>query len=215
MSSENSSITATKETRFFRAKIDLYVRRAEEYLGMSRFEKALDVIQLLEGLSTRNPAVAELRSRIEQVQSAVVHGTTNGDTTPPNGHHVRSNLLILLVDQDEQVLTSLTHTLRLYGFRVMGAGTFEEALRSLSLATPDVIISEVNFADGPIGFDLFFWVRNHSHLVDTPFLYLVSRITREMLIAGKRFGVDDFILKPLDPEVVVASLMNSLTLRKL
>jgi FixJ family two-component response regulator len=35
-----------------------------------------------------------------------------------------------------------------------------------------------------------------------------------MLVAGKRFGVDDFIQKPADAEIVTASIANSLNHRR-
>jgi DNA-binding response OmpR family regulator len=44
-----------------------------------------------------------------------------------------------------------------------------------------------------------------------PFLFLATRIDRDTLIAGKRLGVSDFVLKPLDDDLVIASILNCLS----
>jgi DNA-binding response OmpR family regulator len=122
--------------------------------------------------------------------------------------------LVLVVDQDERILMSLATSLRKYGFTALGAASFDEAVEAITRYAPSMIISEVNFEKGPVGFDLYLWIRNNGMLSTIPFLFLATRITRDMLIAGKRMGVDEFIVKPLDEEVVMASVLNCLWKRK-
>jgi DNA-binding response OmpR family regulator len=68
----------------------------------------------------------------------------------------------------------------------------------------------VNFEGGPAGFDLFLWVKTNSVTAGTSFMYLATKIDRDTLVAGKRLGVDDFILKPLDEDILIASIMQCL-----
>jgi DNA-binding response OmpR family regulator len=143
--------------------------------------------------------------------NGVPHHSSNGSKDV--GRRRRAGI-VLIVDQDEQVLASLTDALQRYGFETIGASSYEEALETLSLIPPDVVISEVNFEAGPKGFELYQWVKTNLVGRDIPFLYLASRIDRETLIAGKRFGVDDFLAKPADTEVVLASIVNCLSRRR-
>jgi DNA-binding response OmpR family regulator len=122
--------------------------------------------------------------------------------------------LVMIVDQDERILTSLTESLRGYDLEAAGASSYKEAVATITKITPDLVISEVNFADGPAGFDLFLWIRTNSSTQGIPFLFHATRIDRDTLIAGKRLGVDDFILKPFDGDVVIASIHNCLFLQK-
>jgi DNA-binding response OmpR family regulator len=122
----------------------------------------------------------------------------------------RRHRIVMVVDQDERILKRLTEKLKKYGFETVAASTYDEALEVLGMLTPDVIISEVNFANGSAGFDLFFWVRSIAGLHKLPFMFLATKIDREVLIAGKRLGVDDFLTKPLDDDVVAASISNCL-----
>jgi CheY-like chemotaxis protein len=131
-----------------------------------------------------------------------------------NGARHQHQALILCVDQDERVLTSLSNILRRHGYQWIGAASYDEATDVLSDIVPDVVISEVNFEAGPRGFDLFLWLRSNPSMKKIPFLFHATRIDQEILIAGKRFGVDDFIVKPADGEVVAAAVTQILQRRK-
>jgi DNA-binding response OmpR family regulator len=121
---------------------------------------------------------------------------------------------VLVVDQDERLLLELAVSLSRSGFQVVGAGTYDEAIEALGTMKPDIVISEVNFENGPKGFDLYLQLRTNSAFMDTPFMFLATRVDRDTLIAGKRFGVDDFVVKPADSEVITASIINCLARRK-
>ena len=121
---------------------------------------------------------------------------------------------MLIVDQDERVLTSLTSALRKYGFGAVGAGSYDEAIEAITSYHPDMVVSEVNFENGSVGYDLYLWIRTNIRTRELPFLFLATRIDRDTLIAGKRLGVADFVLKPLDEDLVTASILNCLARMK-
>lgn len=207
--------TISVENPYRKAKVEHYVERVEELMRMARYsaaKKTLSTILLLEpnsraGLALEKHidlALAELAP-----MSAPSRNASNG-----NVRYLRRGELVLVVDQDERILASLAGTLRKYGFGAIGAGSFDEAVEVLSNFKPSLIISEVNFENGSVGYDLYLWIRHNEELKSMPFLYLATRVTREMLIAGKRMGVDEFIVKPLDEEVVMASIVNCLSRRK-
>jgi PleD family two-component response regulator len=201
--------------RFLRAKADHFLRKAEECIQMARFTAARHYIGRAEELNPENAGGKALQSIIDQHLFETQHrgnGVSNGSGT--NGTKRRRSELVLLVDQDEQLLTGMGEALRKYGFQVLGAINYDEAVETMSLITPDVVVSEVNFENGPRGFDLFQWMKNNLTSRSIPFLFLASRIDRDTLIAGKRFGVDDFLQKPVDEGVVSASILNCLARRR-
>ena len=122
--------------------------------------------------------------------------------------------IVMIVDQDPRVLSSLGETFRGYGFPVVGAAGIDESAEVLADCMPDVVLSEVNFDSGPRGLDLFQQLKQLSPAHDVVFLFLVARLERTLEIAGRRMGVDDFIVKPFDPDVVAATVMRCLTRRK-
>lgn len=203
----------TPRETYHQAKIEHFIRRACEFVRMGRYPLARKAVDTALVLDPSNGDGVALRSQIDTMLAELMQrqqGAGNGQI----GERRRRNELILCVDQDERVLTGLGGTLRRHGYRCVGAGSYDEATDLLVRLVPDVVISEVNFEAGPRGFDLFLWVRSNSSFKETPFLFHATRIDRDILIAGKRFGVDDFIVKPADGEVVAAAVTQTLLRRK-
>ncbi len=208
----------TPAESFRRAKIEHYLDRAQEYVEMARYNVARKTLQTVYSLDPANQNGKVLEKVIEDSLYKILHRTNgaagaNGLNPAGGPRHKRSEL-IMLVDQDEKLLVSLTQTLRKYGFEAISAGSYEEAVETMTMIKPDVVISEINFENGPRGFDLYLWLKTHASQYSIPFLFLAARIDRDMLIAGKRFGVDDLLLKPVDNEVVTASIINALARRR-
>jgi PleD family two-component response regulator len=197
---------------FRQAKLEHYLQRAEDFLQMARYRPALRALTSVYRLDQNNSSARSLQKRIEYYIEASKNRTVDGHVFGTNGDRLRRRRkeLILLVDQDERVLTSLTSTLRKHGFGATGASSYDEAVEAIAEFAPDMIVSEVNFENGSVGYDLFLWVRTNARTGAMPFLFLATRIDRDTLIAGKRLGVSDFVLKPLDDELVVASILNCL-----
>jgi PleD family two-component response regulator len=201
-----------------RAKVDHYMERARECFQMGRYLGASRLIDAVFGLEKENAEAEELRraaaAALAQIEERPKNG--NGGADRDNGTQGRSRRkeVVLLVDQDERLLTSLVGTLHRYGFLAISAASYDEAMETFAAAKPDVVISEVNFDSGPRGYDLYLWLKTNHADESIPFLFLATQIDRDALIAGKRFGVDDMILKPVDDDVVIASVINCLARRK-
>jgi PleD family two-component response regulator len=200
-----------------RKKVDHYLRIVQDHVDMGRYISALKTLDIVFSLDRNNQDARDIRKAVDDILSRMLHRGKNGHSTDESFHPpatLRRNELVMIVDQDERLLKSMTDSLRKYGFMSIGASSFEEAVDTYALVRPDVAISEVNFETGPRGFDLYSWLKTNSGRDNIPFLFLATRIDRETLIAGKRFGVDDLILKPVDNDVVIASVINSLSRRK-
>jgi PleD family two-component response regulator len=213
----NSDIALGPQT-FKQAKIEHYLQRAEDYLQMARYRAALNTLSTVSGLDQNNSAAKSLQKRIEYFVDSLKRSELLPEGVRGNGSFVharrRRRELVLVVDQDERVLTSLTLTLRRHGFGAVGAGSYDEAIAAVAEYAPDMVVSEVNFENGSVGYDLYLWIRTQVHRGELPFLFLATKIDRDTLIAGKRLGVSDFILKPLDDDLVVASILNCLSRTK-
>lgn len=116
---------------------------------------------------------------------------------------------ILLVDEDNDTLLELATKLRAQSYAVIAAGTLDEAFAALGSVTVDAVISEVNFSDGVFGFDLFEFVRSQSGRNRVPFIFMSAVLDRTTLLIGKRLGVDDLLTKPVDTELLVATLQGT------
>ncbi len=203
----------TPRETFHQAKIEHFVRKASDFVRMGRYPVAHKTVEEILVLDPLNGDGIALRTQIEAAFAELMQRSrANGEGH--NGERRRRNELVLCVDQDERVLVGLSATLRRHGYRCVGAASYDEATDMLERLLPEAVVSEVNFAAGARGFDLFLYVRSNPAFAHTPFLFHATRIDRDVLIAGKRFGVDDFITKPADGEVVAAAVTQALQRRK-
>ncbi len=128
-------------------------------------------------------------------------------------HNVRKNRIrgtALLVLPEDALLKELVYTLRLHAYSVIAAVSADEALASLHIGTPDIILSALEFPGKGSGFDLYQSVRSLPELRSVPFLFIAPSFDRTTQIIGRRLGVDEFITVPIDYEMLFATMTGRL-----
>jgi len=118
---------------------------------------------------------------------------------------------ILIVDDEKTILLTYSAILRRHGYTVLIAESVEAALVILEKQTPDLILSDVMFPSPTEGgFEFYNQVRNNRRFDGVPFL-LMSGVSDEYIVrAGMRLGVDGYLLKPFDNEMLLATLEGKL-----
>jgi putative two-component system response regulator len=123
---------------------------------------------------------------------------------------------ILLVENNVLVRQMLVKTLEIEGYNVLQASDGEAALRYMEQLTPDLIISDIQM---PLlsGVELYKIVRDNSLWVAIPFIFLTSSASPEEIKRGRELGVEDYLVKPIDPDdllrIVHARLLRSMELQ--
>ncbi|MEE1656929.1 response regulator [Microvirga sp. CF3062] len=119
--------------------------------------------------------------------------------------------LILCVEDDPCIRSDITEELGEAGYLVAEAEDGVAALKVLEQRKPDLILCDISM---PImgGFDLLHTIReNHPSLDDVPFMFLSVMGDRENIIQGKNFGADDYLVKPVDFDIMLAAINTRLT----
>ena len=116
---------------------------------------------------------------------------------------------ILVVEDEKVTRLVITNLLKREGFDVLSAEDGSEALRALKGQKVDLILSDIHM---PImdGFELFGKVQLDPNLRPLPFIFLTSLTGQEHLMLGKELGVDDYLMKPIDRDVLLASIRGKL-----
>jgi DNA-binding response OmpR family regulator len=114
---------------------------------------------------------------------------------------------ILLVEDDSQIIKSLTLNLQLSGFEVQAAETLGLAWQKFSGQALDLILLDVNLPDGT-GLDFCKKVRESGS--DVPILFLSARTDEETVVEGMNIGADDYIRKPFGTEELKVRMKKSL-----
>jgi len=110
---------------------------------------------------------------------------------------------LLVVDDDPAVLEALALVLDLDGFEVTTAVDGREAIRTMSVATPDAVILDV-LMPGLDGLEVCRRIRATGNR--TPVLMLTARGEVSERVAGLEAGADDYLAKPFAREELVARL---------
>ena len=107
---------------------------------------------------------------------------------------------LLLVEDEESIGSLVRAYLEQSGYRVAWVRSGEEALGSLELLRPRLVILDIGLP-GADGFDVCRGIRARS---DVPVLMLTARDEEADRVAGLEFVADDYVSKPFSPRELAA-----------
>jgi DNA-binding response OmpR family regulator len=113
---------------------------------------------------------------------------------------------ILVVDDQVQILKLLEGILGQSGHDVTTAIDTFDALAKLAGQTFEMIITDAIMPGGASGFDLVRTVRSKPEYNGMPIILLTGRREKKDVARGIEAGVDDYVVKPLDPDLFLAKV---------
>jgi len=118
---------------------------------------------------------------------------------------------ILIVDDEEIARTSLADILRLEGHEIKAVSSGEQAVRALENEPFDVMLLDLRMP-GMGGIDVLRAVVDQ--LQGLQVIVLTAHGSLDSAIQALRFRVHDYMLKPVSPEQIIASIEKALTARQ-
>ncbi len=118
---------------------------------------------------------------------------------------------VLLLDDDNAFLANIKDVLSESGFTCVAMNSGEDGLKVLESFTPDIVICDIDFGKPKMnGFTFFEKFRAIDRLIDVPFVFM-SGLDQDIVVrAGKQMGVDDYLTKPFDAEMLIATIEGKL-----
>jgi two-component system KDP operon response regulator KdpE len=113
---------------------------------------------------------------------------------------------ILIVDDERPIRRFLRTTLSAQGYQVMDAATGEEALSSMAVHRPDIVILDLGLPDLD-GIEVTRQIREWSQV---PILILSVRDQENDKVAALDAGADDYLTKPFGAKELMARLRAAL-----
>lgn len=113
---------------------------------------------------------------------------------------------ILIVDDQKSVLLTLESILQTKGHIVLQAMNAHDALDQLAAQHVDLIITDAVMPGGPSGFELIVTVRKNEKYTDLPIVLLTGKREKKDVERGIGVGANDYIVKPVDPEIMAAKV---------
>jgi two-component system phosphate regulon response regulator PhoB len=109
---------------------------------------------------------------------------------------------ILVVDDEKDVVEVVSHFLEEEGYTVHAAYDGEEALEMAS-GDVDLIVLDI-MLPGVDGYEVCQKLRSRVETEDIPIVFLSAKTEEEDQIEGLMLGGDDYLTKPVSPQVLVA-----------
>ncbi|MCO8164932.1 response regulator [Pseudomonas sp. 21LCFQ02] len=127
---------------------------------------------------------------------------------------MKTDIRLLVVDDNEATRYALRRRLERHGYQVHEAGTGGEGLALIASELPDALILDVNLPDMS-GFDIVRRLRADPLTALLPVIHVsAASIQTGDIITGLDAGADAYLIHPVDPDVLLATLRTLLRVRE-
>ena len=116
---------------------------------------------------------------------------------------------LLLIDDDPNLILLVKDYLEFRGYDVTTAENGREALEVLEQEVPDMIICDVMMPEMD-GYSLVKHIRQEPKINTVPVLFLSAKGQSQDRVKGLNEGADFYMVKPFEPEELVAQVESSL-----
>lgn len=124
-----------------------------------------------------------------------------GDTGEIQYNRRMSPACILVADGEPKMISLLRQVFAGEGYRLIAAAKGEQAVLMAAQEQPALILLGVQLAGGPDGFEALRRIREFS---DAPVILLSTSDLVEDALRGFDLGADDYVVKPLNPRLLLA-----------
>ncbi|MEO0946559.1 MAG: response regulator transcription factor [Cyanobacteria bacterium J06641_5] len=122
---------------------------------------------------------------------------------------MKDNKKLLLIDDDPNLILLVKDYLEFRGYEVVTANNGVQALKVLDDFLPDLIICDIMMPEMD-GYALVEQVRKDARTAWIPVIYLSAKGQTQDRVQGLNVGADVYMVKPFEPEELVAQVESSL-----
>lgn len=162
--------------------------------GKNRIGKVLKQVVYLQGLITRLQTFN--REEQEDVAFSFENPVCDAESPVEEVIETEDNTLytMLIIDSDSEIRASLKETFS-FAYRLIEAEDVKEGYLIALRELPDIILSEIDMADGS-GIELCRMIKSHVDTLHIPVILMTYQPSPEQQIQSIRSGADDYVVKP-------------------
>lgn len=113
---------------------------------------------------------------------------------------------ILIVEDDKNIINTLTYYLQNEGFQVETASNKKEGIEKISKKQFNLVLLDITLPDGN-GYEFY---QKLKERYDTPVIFLTALDEEKDIVKGFGMGADDYITKPFHTRELLARIKNVL-----
>jgi two-component system, OmpR family, alkaline phosphatase synthesis response regulator PhoP len=123
---------------------------------------------------------------------------------------MESNLgKILVVDDEQDIVEFINYNLKQAGYETATANNGDEAIRKAEAFKPDLILLDIMMPEKD-GLQTIQQLRRNPELDSTIIIFLTALSDEKSEIEGLKMGADDYIAKPIKPELLLTRLRTAM-----
>ena len=116
---------------------------------------------------------------------------------------------ILVVDDEPDIVEFISYNLRSKGYQIVTANDGIEAVRKAKEFKPDLVLLDVMMPNKD-GMQALKEMRQTPGLENIAIIFLTALSDEKSEIEGLKLGADDYIAKPIKPELLVTRIAAAL-----
>jgi CheY-like chemotaxis protein len=191
-------------------KESLFISNEEQEL-LDRQAKLECYILLLKHLLQSHAPKAEVASTLAELRRSF-------DVSSSDQVVIEANLVVLkedkrkkqtiaVIDDEKQIRTMMKEMLTLSHYQVIDFSTSDDAYDFLKKGKADCILCDISLETSTMnGFLFYEKIRELHHLQQVPFIFITGLNDVVLMRAGKEMGADDFLVKPIHRENLLATI---------
>ena len=118
--------------------------------------------------------------------------------------------LIVCIDDEEELLEDIVEELNAAGHKTLEASNGRDGIALIIEHNPDLILCDVGMPEMN-GYEVLNAIQEEgAYYAHTPFIFLTALGDRKDIINGKKIGADDYLVKPVDFEILLTAIENRL-----
>jgi CheY-like chemotaxis protein len=183
----------------------------EEHEVMERQAKLECYILLLRHVLQSPASRTEIESSLEEIRRSFDVSGSDHSVIEANlaslGQSKGQRHVVAVIDDDDQMLSLMQEMLTLSDYEVKSFHTSDAAYEFLSRDRIDLVLCDINLETSSMnGFLFYERVRELPHLQQVPFVFITGLDDPVLMRAGKEMGADDFLVKPIQRENLMATV---------
>lgn len=117
-----------------------------------------------------------------------------------------NGITILCAEDEPELREDIVGELRDAGYEVIEAVNGEDALMAITTLAPDIVLCDINMPRMS-GLQVLERVRaSETEAAEVPFIFLTAYGEKGDLIKGRKLGADDYLVKPVDYDVLLTTV---------
>lgn len=117
---------------------------------------------------------------------------------------------ILCIEDEASIRQDIVEELHDAGYETLTAGDGKAGLAAIKKHKPDLVLCDITMPKMD-GFQLLAELRNnHPEFADLPFVFVSALADKKQIVEGKALGADDYLTKPIDFDLLLATVQSRL-----